>query len=1274
MQLPNGAILQLQPGTFTISDTGLISTTPSIASSVLSAPAAGVAAGGGLGLGTILAGAGGLALLSAGLSGDDEEAPKDTSSPLIATAPAVTVNENSAIGIDVDAIDANASGGDNSANITYSLVGGTDQSLFTIDGRTGEVFFINNPDYENAADLADGDGLGGADNDYEIVVRVTDNSGNFVEQAITITVVDADDAPDLGDDPDEITLDENAVHSDFYQAQATDQDAGDTATYSLDAASIAAGFTIDADSGQISLTNEQDFEGAVNTFSLIVTATDTVDSTLTDTQTVKVKIGDVNEAPVFASATASANLAENSAKTTFYTAAASDPDVDDQAGVRYSLDTTSLTNGFVIDEETGAVSHSTGLNYEDGTHEFTVTISATDGEDSSLIATQTLTVNLTDVDEIGPTVTSISFDDSTAIKAGETKGLTLVFSEAVTDFDADDLTVLGGEISNLTSSDKITWTATFTPDANTAGTASVTVGSDYTDEVGNGGTASSAATVAYDTIAPTVTITADQAALTGTDKTVTLTFTFSETPGSSFTKDDITITSGLGTLGTLSGSGTVYTIVFTADDDIQDSLAVSVAASAYSDAAGNAGQAGALATDITIDTLPPEFTSDAALAISENIEFSHTVVATDASNSLSYSLVSGDDAGLFSLTSAGVLTLNSAAYGSSYFDHEDDQSTNATAANVYQLTVEASDGNGNTQTQQITVTVSDLTTAPEISEDASINFDENSTATVYTITPLGNDATVTYSLQDDGSGGVDWFQLDTDTGAIIFYDTAGSQAFSPNFEEADEKTFTFQIKATNAENISSLQTVTVNVQDVNDAPTVDTTAVNSKTVVEGGTYSSFQADFQAAYQDQDATDTQVASVKITSLPAAGAGTLRLSGTALDLGSEGFVVLSYADLANLTFTANDVLSADADASFSFTFLDDEGAESTSASFDLTVSEQNDSPTIDTELANISVDEDVSHTFAATDFGFEDEEDANLTSITITAFTGDGTLSYNGSDYTSATFPASLTIAFANIGDLSFISASEGSGDAYASLSYTAADSDGASTSATTLTIDVTEVADDPVSEAVEIAIDEDASFNFGSTSFLYEDADTPGADTATHLVIKALPDAAIGTLTLSDVAVTVDQEIALTDLANLVFTPAENVNGNDLTAFTYQVKGDQGTTQTYSLTVDIAALDDAVSYGSTLSVSRSAGAYTAGNEIIDVNDFLVADTGDAAHAVYTYSLDSTSELAGFQIDSAGIISRSSDLTFTSGDVYSFTVEVSEASTATVVSENMTVTIA
>ncbi|MGL6534930.1 Ig-like domain-containing protein, partial [Aeromonas caviae] len=105
------------------------------------------------------------------------------------------------------------------------------------------------------------------------------------------------------------------------------------------------------------------------------------------------------------------------------------------------------------------------------------------------------------VDTAAPSVVVNIVDDKLTV--GETSPVTFTFSEKVTGFELDDLTVVGGTVTGLTTADGgKTWTATFTPTPGFEGTASVTVNSgSYTDLNGNVGTGGSD-TADTDTQAP----------------------------------------------------------------------------------------------------------------------------------------------------------------------------------------------------------------------------------------------------------------------------------------------------------------------------------------------------------------------------------------------------------------------------------------------------------------------------------------------------------------------------------------------------------------------------------------------------------------------------------------------------------------------------------------------------------------------------------------------------------------------------------------------------
>ena len=239
------------------------------------------------------------------------------------------------------------------------------------------------------------------------------------------------------------------------------------------------------------------------------------------------------------------------------------------------------------------------------------------------------------VDAIAPTVAITS--NVSQLKIGETATITFTFSEDPgSSFVLGDVTVTGGTLDAISGSG-LTRTATFTP-ANGVnnGTASITVASGaYLDAAGNQGGAGTSPTMTIDTIAPTLAITSDVASLSIGD-TASITFTFSEDPGTSFVVGDIALSGG--TLGALTGSGLTRSATFTPDGNAQ-SASITVAAGAYTDVAGNNGAAAA-SPSLTINSAAPAIASitrvgsatSSASTVDYLVTFSETVSGVDAAD------------------------------------------------------------------------------------------------------------------------------------------------------------------------------------------------------------------------------------------------------------------------------------------------------------------------------------------------------------------------------------------------------------------------------------------------------------------------------------------------------------------------------------------------------------------------------------------------------------------------------------------------------------------
>lgn len=103
----------------------------------------------------------------------------DTIEPTFTTNNSVSIPENQTKVMTVQATDT--------STVTYSIFGGNDGSLFSINSSSGELRFNTAPDFENPTDA-------GSDNIYEVIVKATDTSNNQAEQAIFVTVEDVNEA------------------------------------------------------------------------------------------------------------------------------------------------------------------------------------------------------------------------------------------------------------------------------------------------------------------------------------------------------------------------------------------------------------------------------------------------------------------------------------------------------------------------------------------------------------------------------------------------------------------------------------------------------------------------------------------------------------------------------------------------------------------------------------------------------------------------------------------------------------------------------------------------------------------------------------------------------------------------------------------------------------------------------------------------------------------------------------------------------------------------
>ena len=302
---------------------------------------------------------------------------------------ALAVPENTAVVTTLVATDADVSPG----VLTYTLAGGADQALFTLDAASGVLRFLAPPDAETPRDV-------GANNQYALVVQVSDGLHTDT-QALTITVADVKEfalgAPaDVDTTAD--TVQENAEMGTTVgvRLQASDADATDNAvTYAL-LDSAGGRFAIDGTTGVLTVAGLLDAETSrVHTVVVQAVSADGSAHALT----LNIAVQDVNEfalTPITDGNASSELVREDDPVGTVVgvTAQAQDLDATD-SDVSYAL-LDDAGGRFAIHATTGVVTIARGLDAETAlSHTFVVRALSSDGS----VQTQAYTLGVQDVDE-----------------------------------------------------------------------------------------------------------------------------------------------------------------------------------------------------------------------------------------------------------------------------------------------------------------------------------------------------------------------------------------------------------------------------------------------------------------------------------------------------------------------------------------------------------------------------------------------------------------------------------------------------------------------------------------------------------------------------------------------------------------------------------------------------------------------------------------------------------------------------------------------------------
>ena len=741
--------------------------------------------------------------------------------PVFTTAQNVTIPENQGFVQQVTGRDQ-----DFGSVLRYSVTGGPDARLFSIDPSTGSLTFLVAPDFESPQD-------DGQDNVYNLLVSVSDGQ-LATQQAVAVSVTNVVDAPSIVS-PSRVEVLENSLAP--VQTVVGHREAsrpGSLLTYSIVGGADAARFKIDVNTGRLEFAPVRIFDklfpwspnyeapadtGRDNVYDVTVRVSD---GSLTTTKAIAVAVTDVNEfAPVFKSAS-QVSVPENGTAALSVTAT----DADGNSTLQYSIAGGADKAAFTINPTTGLLSFKTAPDYEnpsdsDKDNKYNVAVSVSDGLN---VVTQAIAVGVQNVNEM-PTITSSK-------SASVAENQTAIMTVKGTDPDAATrltYSIAGGADNGLFAINVTTGALSFktAPDYETPADSNkdnvylvdVMV---YDGQLSS--THSHEVTITNIVEAPAI---ASQAAKTIQENTTDVTtvtavidstkssadLRYSILGGPDQTRFTIDPTTGLLSFRqapnfekpTDGGLNNVYNVIIQVTDGVSpvtQSIAVTVA---------------------NVNEAPVFPASLASMSVKEGRRVVGLVNAKDEDAGqqakLRYSLSSGADKNLFTINAiTGQLLFKTARD----FEVPSDADKN----NVFDVVVSATDGTLAT-VQPIAVTLVNVVDTPTITSKAAVSMLENSFF-VQKVTAFSEmRTTVVYSLA--GGTDKDRFTIDSTTGDLAF-------KVAPDHERPTDtganNVYNVTVKATAGTRFTARQ-VAVVVRNAIDAPTI--TSASSVSVAENGT-------------------------------------------------------------------------------------------------------------------------------------------------------------------------------------------------------------------------------------------------------------------------------------------------------------------------------------------------------------------------------------------------------------------------------------------------------
>ena len=564
--------------------------------------------------------------------------------------------------------------------------------------------------------------------------------------------------------------------------------------------------------------------------------------------------------------------------------------------------------------------------------------------------------------------------------------------------------------------------------------------------------------------------------------------------------------------------------------------------------------------------------------------------------------------------------------------------TDISGATAGTYTLAAADA-GNTVKVKVSFTDDDATDEERTSaETATIG------AAIPNRVPVFPAATLTRAVAENSVADVDVGAVipeatDAD-GDALAYSMEGTDAASFNFNvssrqittrsgvtydhEATKNSYSVTIKADDSNGGTGTVAVTIDISDVNEAPT----ASNGSVTTRANTAYAFGAgDFN--FKDEDAS-AALSKVKIATRPTLGA--LALDGTAVTEDQE--VSKSDIDGRNLTFTP----ATDATGSpyATFTFSVNDGTHESASAYTMTVN---------VTANNVPAFADATLTRAVAENSAADVNVGAVIPEATDADAGD-TLAYSmeGTDAASFNFDVDSRQITTKTG----VTYDHEDKSGY-SVTIKADDSYGG-TDTVAVTISVTDVNEPPTASNGSVTTRVNTAYQFGPGDFSFDDQDAGAALSKVKIATRPT----VGTLALGGTAVTEDQEVSKSDIdgGNLIFTPATDATGSPYATFTFRVNdGANESASAYTMTVNVTANNAPAFADATLTRA------VAENSVADVNvGAVIPAATDADGDDVTYSMEGT-DAASFNFDvSSRQITTRSGVTYDHEDKSGYSVTI------------------